>query len=244
LLIVSHPALIADADPARWLHVHAAAAQRRRTELLSVETAPADVARTWEWAKHCVAMQAHRPEPDAALVLAHIVIGDFATARKLLTPALTPHFHAALGDDATAVPPAPPDPAIADWQPAGDPATLITSFARAVLGYAPDAARGRLTLRLRLPAGWDRASVHNIPVGDARIRLTCERNLELMRLVIVQTAGAYPIRLILEPVLARAPARVNVDGVAAQLNLRSSGDRVLAPLQIMLDAERTVVFEF
>jgi hypothetical protein len=119
-------------------------------------------------------------------------------------------------------------------------AQIIIGFAYGVLGVSPDAARGRLRLRPRLPDTWDAASVHNINVGDARVRLDYARDSSGWQFELSQTAGAYPFRLIFEPVLHGLPKRALVDGRDAELDYVPLGHHVVAPVQIVLDERRTV----
>ncbi|HEX6559791.1 MAG TPA: hypothetical protein VF021_10025 [Longimicrobiales bacterium] len=121
---------------------------------------------------------------------------------------------------------------------------FIAEIERTLLGCEPDAERGRLVLRPRIPIEWRTFRAHNIAVDDALISLTCEQSRAGCTFTIVQTAGAYPIRLILEPWLSAAPKHAFVDGTPAALNIRWLQDGSTAPVQIMLDERRVVAFDF
>lgn len=124
-----------------------------------------------------------------------------------------------------------------DVPPAGWPDT-IPARVYGTLGYAPDAPKGRLVLRPEIDPDWTRLSVRNIHISDALIDLAYSRNGAALRFEIVQVAGAYPIRLIFEPVLATAIAEAVVDGEPASLDFRPHGDRIIIPVQLMLDDRR------
>jgi hypothetical protein len=154
-----------------------------------------------------------------SLAIAAEAIGDRETARKLNDRAPSSP-HAAQRSD-----------------------TLITSTVYGLLGYAPDAPKGRLLMRPEIEPAWSRLNVYNIRIGDALIDLAYSRTDERMEFRIVQTAGAYPIRLIFEPILAVPIANVFVDGTAADLDFRPHEGRIIIPVQIMLDDRRVVAFE-
>jgi len=113
-----------------------------------------------------------------------------------------------------------------------------------VLGLDPDAPRGRLRARLATPSRWATLRIDNVRLGDARIRLDVEQDSEHTRIVATPTAGAIPIRLILEAVLRRVPARVLIDARTAQLDLQPLHNRIVAPVQLELDHPRTIEFHF
>lgn len=121
-------------------------------------------------------------------------------------------------------------------------ANIIEEFVFETLGYQPDAEKGRLRLRPKLPSTWSFANVQNIRVGDALVDLRYEHNERVTRYQIEQVSGAMPVRLIFEPVLTVPFSRVLIDGNDAQLNIAVSGSEIIAPVQIMLDAPRVVEF--
>lgn len=127
--------------------------------------------------------------------------------------------------------------------PAANAADTVVTFVHAILGAAPDAPRGRLRLRTRLPDWIDRMAVHNLRLGDALIELTYEVVGKTIAYGIEQVAGAIPVRLIFEPTFSAPVARAQVDHVPADLAVQPLGTRVIAPVQLMLDHERRVVFE-
>jgi hypothetical protein len=129
--------------------------------------------------------------------------------------------------------PAAPAPVLAT-----DP---ITAFVKRELGYAPDAPRGRLQLRPLIARSLRTRRIDNIHIGDALISVAVERTADALRFRIAQTAGAFPVRLILEPLLEFPVTGAAVDGVDADLEFRPVGDRILVPVQIVLDDVRDVV---
>jgi hypothetical protein len=120
---------------------------------------------------------------------------------------------------------------------------LISSTAYETLGYAPDAPKGRLVLRPRIDSEWNRLQIDNVHIGDALIAVEYSRIDGHMTFAITQVAGAYPIRLIFEPILAVRVAKAFVDGTPASLDFRPHGDGIIIPVQIMLDERRVVRFE-
>jgi hypothetical protein len=120
---------------------------------------------------------------------------------------------------------------------------VIASTVYETFGYAPDAPKGRLLLRPEIDPAWNRLQIENIHIGDALIAVAYSRIDERMEFAITQVAGAYPIRLIFEPVLATRVEKAFVDGTAASLDFRPHGNRVIIPVQIMLDDRRVVRFE-
>jgi hypothetical protein len=137
-----------------------------------------------------------------------------------------------------------------DWEahdcnelPAANAADTVNVLMHALLGAAPDAARGRLRLRPCLPDWLDSLAVHNIRMADALITLRYERVPKNIRYSIEQVAGAMPVRLVFEPSFMRKVNNAFVDDVTADLAYQVHGNRVLAPVQLMLDHERVVRFD-
>jgi hypothetical protein len=120
---------------------------------------------------------------------------------------------------------------------------VITSMVYGTLGYAPDAPKGRLLLRPDIDPEWNRLQVENIHMGDALVAVNYTRSDDGMQFEIIQIAGAYPIRLIFEPILSIRVERAFVDGTPASLDFRPHGDRVIIPVQILLDDRRVLRFE-
>lgn len=125
-------------------------------------------------------------------------------------------------------------------EPADSFADSISEFVYGVLGYAPDAAKGRLRLRLRLPESWTHLTVQNMRMGDALLRLAYTRVGPERRYEVEQFAGAIPLTLIFEVELAAAAVRAQVDGSPADLNVARAGAGLVVPVQIVLDAPRVV----
>jgi hypothetical protein len=136
-----------------------------------------------------------------------------------------------------------------DWEaancnelPAAAPADTVNVFLHTMLGVAPDAARGRLRLRLCLPDWMDSLCVENLRMADALLMLQCTRADGDISYVVEQLAGAMPVRLIFEPTFTAPVKAVSIDDVAAELAVRPYRDRVVAPVQLMLDHQRVLRF--
>lgn len=120
---------------------------------------------------------------------------------------------------------------------------IVEEFVFGMLGYQPDAEKGRLQLRPKFPSAWSFAHVENIRVGDALVSLRFERAESYLKYELEQVSGSMPVRLIFAPVVSMPFAKVLVDGVEAHLNISSVSGDVVAPVQIMLDARRVVEFQ-
>lgn len=131
----------------------------------------------------------------------------------------------------------------ADHHEAIHAAHVIDDLARNTLGIQPDAEKGRIVIAPWLPDDWETTTVENIAVDDARITMRYEPNQDAVKFSFRQESGAYPIRLIFEPAIPQRIAHVFVDGTLASLIARTEGGRTRFPIQIMLDADREVVFE-
>ena len=129
-----------------------------------------------------------------------------------------------------------------DILPAATATDTVNTFAYAMLGIAPDAPRGRLRLRVCLPAWLHSLTVHNLRMGDSLIWFRYEEDAKSVTYIVEQTAGAMPVRLIFEPTFRQPLEGVFVDGAAAELNVQVAESRVVAPVQIMLDHERVLRF--
>ncbi len=124
---------------------------------------------------------------------------------------------------------------------ATDAAKLVSAVVEDVLGAEPDAPRGRLTLRPRLPEAWERVAVERLRIGDCDVALRYERDGDLHRLRLEQTGGAVPMRVVFEPELPGTRLlEASVDGRPADLGTRPAGSRTAVPVQLVLDHERTV----
>lgn len=115
---------------------------------------------------------------------------------------------------------------------------VLPLLAAGILGIDPDAERGRLRLRLHIPAAWPRWGAGSIRMGDAAVDLHIERDDSSITISVDQVRGALPITLILEPTVHAPVEACLVDGQAADLALRSFPDRVIVPVQLVLDAPR------
>lgn len=123
----------------------------------------------------------------------------------------------------------------------GPVATLVFDVLRA----DPDAPRGRLVLRPRLPEEWDRLEVRRLAVGSAAIDVAYRHEAGVHRFRLEQIRGAAPLQLVLEPELVgEGVVRARVDGVPAELEPAPVDGRRRVPVQIVLDRPRTVEVEF
>lgn len=120
-------------------------------------------------------------------------------------------------------------------------ACAVLAFMHGIMGASPDAARHRLRLRLHLPRSWNRWSVRNLRMGDARIEVAVERTTGEITVRAAQTEGAVPVRLVLEALTPkRQIGAIRVDGHDAQLEVRRFGDGLIVPVQVDLDNERSL----
>jgi hypothetical protein len=118
-------------------------------------------------------------------------------------------------------------------------ATVLDTLGR-TFGFRPDATRHRVELRLAAPPAWSRATVVELIVGDAALSCEYRRTDSGARLRIEQTAGAVPLRAVLEPLVHATTVRsCRIDGRVADLEARSTGEnRWIVPVQLSLEAER------
>jgi hypothetical protein len=122
----------------------------------------------------------------------------------------------------------------------GAAALAILTLVYLVLGIEPDAPRNRLRLAPQVPAR-SAFSIDNLRVSDGAILCACESDGGHTRIRIEQTAGAIPLRLVLEPVLpARAVVETRIDGRTAKLTVRTQGNYLCVPVQLDLGEERVV----
>ena len=122
--------------------------------------------------------------------------------------------------------------------------SLVDAVVRGLLGVEPDAARGRVVLRPRLPEAWTWCDVRRLTVGDASIDLEYVREGDRHSYTLLQTRGGPPVTLIFEPELAGGAVRgAAVDGEPAALEAVRVGGRLRVPVQVVLDGERRVEVE-
>lgn len=122
-------------------------------------------------------------------------------------------------------------------------ANTVLGLIHGRLGVEPDAARGRLRLRLDLTAG----GIHceGIRLGQARVDVRADAGPARVRIEARQTGGATPLQLVLEPEVRTAgTVSARVDGRPAELSpARLATDRLRVPVQLALDARRSLVLE-
>jgi hypothetical protein len=123
-------------------------------------------------------------------------------------------------------------------------AELLLDTVHVLIGVQPDAARHRLWLRPRLPAGWDALSVQEIQCGDDSVRLDADLLPRLLTVRLEQDAGAIPVTALVEPFVPGAVSAVRVDGRPASLAPRAVEGGTRVPVQLVLDRGRTLEIEF
>ncbi len=182
---------------------------------------PAPTTAPWSWAK------AESPAEALLLARAHYAWGDAHGGFRLLRPALS----ALLADgpplDATL-------PALAMW-------ALVTGL----LGARPDAPVGRLRLAPALPGSWTGFALEGLRVGDSVLDLEYRRSGSGHLWRFRPTAGAVPLMLVLEPLIAvDGVDRVEVDGAAADVDITDAAPGYTRiRLQLPLDTERSLAVE-
>jgi hypothetical protein len=119
---------------------------------------------------------------------------------------------------------------------------FVLQLVNGLLGFEPDAPRHRVRLRPALPPAWRFFEAANLRLGDNTIALVYSRDDRRHTFRVAQTYGAFPLRLVLEPVLvASGIAAISIDGTPASLDHRVAGDRVVCPVQIVLDHDRELL---
>jgi hypothetical protein len=125
------------------------------------------------------------------------------------------------------------------------PALLALGLVHGLLGAAPDATRHRLRLRPYATRSWTTWSVNELRVGDARVDVSFVRTADGVTVAADQTAGAFPLQLVLELVLSETRVgAVAVDGRAATLDVRRHGAGLLVPVQLVLDDRRVLTIAY
>ncbi len=126
--------------------------------------------------------------------------------------------------------------------PAGEAAARVLLLT-ALLGVVPDAPRGRLTLRPRIPDEWSGFRVRNLRVGGCAVEMSCDGDDGVVRYALRQTRGAPPLQVVFEPIVPARVRAARVDGVPAELAVAREGRSWQAPVQLVLDTDRTVELE-
>jgi hypothetical protein len=125
-----------------------------------------------------------------------------------------------------------------------DPARILVPVCLGLLGIEPDATRGRIRIRPRLPDAWSFLDVRGIPIGDAAVAMRWQHQRGRHVFTFRQERGPVPLRLIFEPLLPPA-ARLTatVDRVPAALDAVPHHGRMIVPMQVALDADRVITLE-
>lgn len=119
-------------------------------------------------------------------------------------------------------------------------ASFISAIAYGLLGWAPDARVGRLTLAPRLPSHLSRFRIEGIAVGASRFALDYDRLGDAHRFVLEPTRGGTPPALVFAPAIAGQVRSVRIDGTDAELGLSRLGERTVVPVQLAGDGVRTI----
>lgn len=224
---------------------HAVARARLRFDASRIETAPGG------WSL----------EDAAGEVLGRLAAGDFEAVRGFLRVAadhrtrclfrvLAGRSLAWSGDRAPGLPDGPdaldPGTAPRGVLPPVDPAAEpVRRVVEGLLGVEPDAPRGRLVLRPRLPESWDHLEVRGLTIGAAAVDVAYRRNGSAHRLTLTQTRGSVPLQAVLAPELPGGRVReTRVDGEPAELDPVREDGRWRVPVQLVLDVPRTLEVEF
>jgi hypothetical protein len=122
-----------------------------------------------------------------------------------------------------------------------DAAVALDALVRGLLGVAPDAGYGRVTVAPRLPRHWSRLAVEGIRVGDATLGVAMERSDEGVTWRLRQTSGGAPVTWIFEPrVSLETVLGVEVDGESAEVDVVPAGGGHVVKVQLPAERERTV----
>ena len=124
-----------------------------------------------------------------------------------------------------------------DGPPVPDP-WILPLLGAGLLGAEPDAARGRLRLRLHLPAAWERWAARRIRMADAVLDVAVIRSAERAEIAVEQTDGMLPVTILLEPIVHADRVSALVDGRPAALTPRRVRRHLVVPVQLVLDQPR------
>lgn len=123
-------------------------------------------------------------------------------------------------------------------------AAVIEDLVEGVLGAEPDAPRGRLVLRPRLPVTWSTCVIRGLSMGEVVVEVAYRTEAGSHRWAVRQRRGGAPITLIFEPEMPGVRlAGARVDGVEAELDVVVVEGRVRVSVQLVLDHERAVEVE-
>ena len=124
-----------------------------------------------------------------------------------------------------------------------DDVRTILDIVHNVIGAEPDAVRGRLRLRPRLPAGARTLALRGLAFADGDVSLHVRRDDDAIVCSIEQDAGALPFTVLLEPYIDGDVRATRVDGMPAQLDTRALDDGRVVPVQLVLEQQRTLEVE-
>ncbi len=123
-------------------------------------------------------------------------------------------------------------------------ASVLGGLVHGVLGLAPDAPAGRVSLSPAFPSHARSFDATNLAVGDCRFGLSYRKDKGSVRFVVEPTRGRVPPLLVLAPTLsANRIDAVRVDGAAADLDVVSRGAGLRVQAQLPLDGARSLEIE-
>ena len=120
---------------------------------------------------------------------------------------------------------------------------LVSPLVRGLLGWEPDAPRGRATLAPHLPAEWDSLAVLNLAVGASKLRVAVAKEPGVYRLRVGREGGGGgPLALRVAPALPLGAAveAVTVNGTGIPFTVEESPHDVHAITEVALQAEAVV----
>jgi hypothetical protein len=120
-----------------------------------------------------------------------------------------------------------------------DPRTIL-DIVHDVVGAEPDAVRGRLRLRPRLPVGARSLALHGLAFADGDVSLRVRRDDDGIVCNVEQDAGALPFTVLLEPYIDGDVRATRIDGLPARLDTRALDDGRVVPVQLVLEQQRTL----
>ena len=122
-------------------------------------------------------------------------------------------------------------------------AAVLLGLTQGVLGFSPDAGKGRITLRPRIPVHVRRFAVEALTVGDSRIDFRYQRDGPLHTFHLGPRVSAVPALAVVHASVPGRVGRVTVDGSPATLDVRVSGARSVVPVQLPVDGVRRLDIE-
>jgi hypothetical protein len=114
---------------------------------------------------------------------------------------------------------------------------LPTPLIRGLLGWEPDAPRGRATLAPQLPARWGRVSVSNLRVGETRVDALVERGVGLTHVRLRSEGPAVELDYVASLPAGSGGHRARVDGRVLKVDAESTGHDLVMRIPLVLEGE-------